>query len=40
VEARIYRFKDKIDVKKKKRRILRQKIQELRKEYARTHQLH
>jgi hypothetical protein len=36
VENRISELKDKIDIKEKNRRILRQKTQEMRKEYTRT----
>jgi hypothetical protein len=36
VENRISVFKDKIDIKEKNKRILRQKFLELQKEYART----
>jgi chromosome segregation ATPase len=38
VEDRISGLKDKIDIKEKTRRVLRQKTQELQKEYTRTQQ--
>jgi hypothetical protein len=40
VEDRISELKDKIYIKEKNRRILRQKIQGLQKEYARTQQFY
>jgi hypothetical protein len=40
VEDRIWGLKDKINIKEKNRRTLRQKTQDLLKEYVRTQQFH